>query len=401
MPSRHPIAPAENHASASASAPEASAKAAPEASAKATPIRDFFARAFNTSVLDKNRMAWVDYLRGIAILLVVYRHVLLGIQNSGYELPAAYLNANIMFFSFRMPLFFILSGIFITASLARKSLGRIIYSKFELLLYPYLIWATVQITIQIFASQYTNANRTAHDYLYIFYQPEKIDQFWYLPALFNTTIVYLLTKTKLKLHGWMQLLLGLTLYFLSPLCSSISMMSNWMEFYIFFAIGDTVSSLFFRESVQSFLKNRFTFLCLFPVFLATQFYYLHSYIANQGNVPLPLFLPIALFGCLTMCTLAYRLQTWNVLRFLRVIGYHSLYIYVIHVIVAACVRVILTRVFGLHEPLALLFIGIALAASIPVMFYNLFVLEKPLFFLFTLRRYPASRQKPAAKREAA
>ncbi|HEV2355698.1 MAG TPA: acyltransferase, partial [Puia sp.] len=148
--------------------------------------RDWFARAFNTAVLQKNRLAWVDYLRGIAILLVVYRHVLLGIQNSGYVLPAAYLNANIMFFSFRMPLFFILSGVFISGSLAKKSLGRIVYSKFELLLYPYLIWATVQITIQIFASHYTNANRTAFDYLYIFYQPEKIDQFWYLPALFNS-----------------------------------------------------------------------------------------------------------------------------------------------------------------------------------------------------------------------
>ncbi|HLI93348.1 MAG TPA: acyltransferase, partial [Puia sp.] len=287
-------------------------------------VREWFARAFNTAVLQKNRLAWVDYLRGIAILLVVYRHVLLGIQNSGYVLPAAYLNANIMFFSFRMPLFFILSGIFISGSLARKSLGRIVYSKFELLLYPYLIWATVQITIQIFASHYTNANRTAFDYLYIFYQPEKIDQFWYLPALFNSTIVYLFTKTKLNLRGWMQLLLGLTLYFLSPLCSQVSMMSNWMEFYIFFAIGDTMSTFFFREKVQAFLNHRFTFPALFPVFLLTQFYYLHLYLTSPNNiVPLYLFLPIALFGCLTMCTLAYRLQSWNVLRFLRVLGYHS------------------------------------------------------------------------------
>ncbi len=362
------------------------------------PIRDWFARAFNSSVLQKSRLAWVDYLRGIAIVLVVYRHVLLGIQNSGMAIPPGYLDANIMFFSFRMPLFFILSGIFISGSLAKKSLGRIIYSKFELLLYPYLIWATIQITIQLFASQWTNAQRTPKDYLDILYQPMNIDQFWYLPALFNTTVVYLLTKTKLKLHGWMQILFGLALFFLSPFCRKVSMMSTWMEFYIFFAIGDTISFIFFSEKFQTFLKNRFTLLILLPFFIATQFYYLHLYNTSPGHdVNLALFLPIALFGCLTMCALAYRLQSWNVLRFLRVLGYHSLYIYVMHVIVAAFVRVILTRVFGLHEPIALLFIGIVLAATIPVMIYNLFIFEKPLFFLFTLHRYPTARSKPVTK----
>jgi len=357
----------------------------------ANPIRDWFARAFNSSVLQKSRLAWVDYLRGIAIVLVVYRHVLLGIQNSGMSIPRAYLDANIMFFSFRMPLFFILSGIFISGSLAKKSLGRIIYSKFELLLYPYLIWATIQITIQLFASQWTNAQRTPKDYLDILYQPMNIDQFWYLPALFNTTIVYLLTKTKLKLHGWMQIILGLALFFLSPFCRKVSMMSNWMEFYIFFAIGDTISSFFFSERFQSFLKNRYTLLILLPFFIATQFFYLHLYNTSPGNdVNLGLFLPISLFGCLTMCAFAYRLQSWDVLRFLRVLGYHSLYIYVMHVIVAAFVRVILTRVFGIHQPIALLLIGIVLAATIPVMIYNLFIFEKPLYFLFSLHRFPKS-----------
>jgi fucose 4-O-acetylase-like acetyltransferase len=350
-----------------------------------------FARAFNTKVLAKSRLAWVDYLRGIAIILVVYRHVLLGIQNSGLKLPSAYLDANIMFFSFRMPLFFILSGIFISGSLAKKSLGRIIYSKFELLFYPYLIWSVIQITIQLAASQYTNAHRELKDYLYILWQPVNIDQFWYLPALFNTTVIYLLTKSKLKLHGWMQIILGLVLYFLSPYCRKVSMMSTWMEFYIFFAIGDTISAWFFHERFQAFLRNRYTFLILLPFFIATQYFYLYLWKASPGNdVNLGLFLPIALFGCLTMCALAYRLQSWDILRFLRVLGFHSLYIYAMHVIVAAFVRIVLTKLFHLYQPVALLFIGIALATTIPVMIYNLFIFEKPLFFLFSLRRYPKS-----------
>ena len=43
-------------------------------------IKDWWGMAFNTSILKRRRMEWVDYLRGIAILLIVYRHVLIGIQ---------------------------------------------------------------------------------------------------------------------------------------------------------------------------------------------------------------------------------------------------------------------------------------------------------------------------------
>src|SRR5450631_3856954 len=101
--------------------------------------RNWVAKAFNTSILQRSRLAWVDYLKGIAILLVVYRHVLIGIQLSGITIPTILVNANMVFYSFRMPLFFILSGIFIGGSLARRSLKQLIGIKFENLLYPYLI----------------------------------------------------------------------------------------------------------------------------------------------------------------------------------------------------------------------------------------------------------------------
>ncbi|HVX24697.1 MAG TPA: acyltransferase family protein, partial [Parafilimonas sp.] len=68
--------------------------------------QSFISKAFNLPALEKSRLHWVDYLKGIAILLVVYRHSLLGIQSSGIYAPAYLENANLVFFSFRMPLFF-------------------------------------------------------------------------------------------------------------------------------------------------------------------------------------------------------------------------------------------------------------------------------------------------------
>ncbi|HEU4471527.1 MAG TPA: acyltransferase, partial [Flavisolibacter sp.] len=156
-------------------------------------IKALWNKAFNTSILEKNRMAWVDYLRGIAILLVVYRHVLIGLERGAHDIPVLMERANMIFYSFRMPLFFILSGIFISASIAKKPLNRLVYNKFESLLYPYLVWAFLQISLQIVLSRFTNSERTLMDYTMIFYQPRGLDQFWYLPALFNATVIYLLT----------------------------------------------------------------------------------------------------------------------------------------------------------------------------------------------------------------
>src|SRR5437763_1326877 len=123
-------------------------------------LKRLFAKAFNLSILQKSRLEWIDYLRGIAIILIVYRHVLIGIQRGHIQVPQALVDANMIFYSFRMPLFFILSGIFISKSLAKKSLSQLIGSKFNLLLYPYLIWSFLQLTLQIFFSPLINSDRT-------------------------------------------------------------------------------------------------------------------------------------------------------------------------------------------------------------------------------------------------
>lgn len=358
-------------------------------------------KAFNLAVLEKSRMHWVDYLKGIAIILVVYRHVLIGIERSGIEIPQALVNANMIFYSFRMPLFFILSGIFINRSLAKRALQQFAFIKFDNLLYPYFVWTILQVTLQIIFSHFTNAHRSFVDYSYILYQPRNLDQFWYLPALFNTTIIYMLVKAKLKAPAWMQLLLGVVFYFLSSQIHNISMLSDWMEFYIFFALGDAVSTLFFRSSFQNSLKKNILFFLMLPVFILVQLYYLSNgelyYLVNtQGKIE---FLLIALIGCVSMLILAFRLQSLGIFSFLRVIGYHSLYIYVMHVFAAALIRIFLTTVLGIYNPFVLLILCICFGLITPIVFYNFLIKDNILWFLFSTKRkgkesVPAEKIKP-------
>lgn len=369
-------------------------------------LRDGFVRAFNTPVLHKKRWEWVDYLRGIAIVLVVYRHALLGIERSSVEVPRLLNDANMIFYSFRMPLFFLLSGIFISRSLSKRSFHDLVGIKFEKLLYPYLVWAFLQVTLQIALSDITNSKRTLIDYTHILYQPRHLDQFWYLAALFNASVLFLLFK-KMGAKSWMQILIGMAFYIIFPYFTKISMLSDWMEFYIFFALGDALSQFFFRPSTQAFFRNPRSLLMIFPVFIVSQVFYL-NYVISKGldtdnthtltyaflnNVSYQAwFLLIALIGCASMFMVAFRLQSLKILSFLRLLGYHSLYIYVMHVIVAAFTRIMLMKVFGLTNPLILLFLTILAGVTVPIVVYNLLIRNNVLWFLFSYKRKEKTQQ---------
>jgi len=357
--------------------------------------------ALHLSLLKKKRLQWVDYLRGIAIILVVYHHVRIGIERSDIIVPAALVKANMIFYSFRMPLFFMLSGIFINRSLLKKSGLEIAGIKFEKLLYPYFVWVFIQISLQLVFGEFTNTSRGLTDFTYIFYNPRYLDQFWYLPALFNATMFYLLIKTKLKPNAWQHLGVALALYFTAPYFQGVSIMSDWMEFYIFFAVGDTISALFFQQKAQKFFNNIWTFILIIPFFIAAQLYYLKNdigYTTLLTNVQSirenylshawgqMVFLFIAFIGCVTMFKLAFLLQRLQVLSFLRVLGYHSLQIYVMHVIITGCTRILLVKYFDIVNPYVLLFGSIAVGVILPIVIYNLLIKDNVGWFLFSYRR---------------
>jgi fucose 4-O-acetylase-like acetyltransferase len=294
-----------------------------------------------------------------------------------------------------------LSGIFISRSLAKRSFNQLLGIKFDKLLYPYLIWSFIQISMQIMLSGITNSKRSLIDYTYIFYQPRHLDQFWYLAALFNTTILFVFLKKKLKLNTTMQIVIGLAFYAMFPYFQNISMLSDFMEFYLFFAMGDALAQFFFRPSTQLFFKNPLSLILIIPGFILSQLFYLNFVITHNldtdnkhtlsyaflNNVGYQgMFLLIAMIGCLSMIILAFRMQTLRLMPFLRILGYHSLYIYVMHVIVTAFVRIMLMKVFSITNPFILLFLTIAFGVTIPVAIYNLLIRNHAGWFLFSMHK---------------
>lgn len=369
-------------------------------------FRNWVSKAFNSSVIEKKREVWIDYLRGIVIILVVYHHAFLGMAKSGIFVPQTVIDANMAAYSFRMPLFFIFSGLFTSLSLASKPPKTIIWKKFNFLFYPYLIWAVIQITLQIIFSGYSNSDSTYQDYLYILYQPKAIAHFWYLPALFNSTLVFVLMKSRFRIRPMPHLILGVMFFLLAPFLNEISMMSNWMRFYIFLIIGDALSGFILKRETKQQLQRPIYFMLMIPLFVAAQFYYFNVIgVRSLENDSATLhvnyliyiykelsFLLVSFIGCGTFLLLSFLIERWNRLKWLRIVGFHSLYIYIMHVIVVAFFRTVLIRAFGLDHYLLLLITAICMGVIIPIAFYNL-IGKKYLWFLFSLSRNKRENEK--------
>ena len=354
---------------------------------------------FNSNqILSRGRYPWVDYARGICILLVCYRHVFEGLVNvePGSNSFPALKYLNIFFFSFRMPLFFIVSGIFLGGSLLRKGTGSYVSNRIQTILYPLLLWGSIHITLQLIFADYVNATayRQPTDYLNLILQPRRVEQFWYLNALFFVGVLYVLIKEYLKFNHWHQIILGLLMYAVAGYLHinniEVGFLIDVLFFYFFFAIGDLAADIFLNEKNYKFLSSAKTLLLLLPAFGLLQYFFADLNLKNQDDYFVQYKMPAlyaitALVGGAFVLNVSFILQRLNIFRFLRVIGYHSLYIYVMHLMITAATRIVLVRIFGIENIPLLMVISVTAGIIIPIIFFNIME-QLGAWWLFTLKK---------------
>jgi len=351
-------------------------------------------------VLNRNRQPWIDYARGISIILVCYRHSFEGVNESGLindNYPVLkYLN--IFLFTFRMPLFFIISGIFLSVSLMRKGLTEYISDRFKTIYYPLLIWGALQISLQLLFADFVNVKREWIDYFYLIVQPRKIEQFWYLNTLFLVGVIYSIINVKLHLNRIQHFLLSIIFYamgsYLHAQNSRIGayMLTDVLHFYIFFAIGDCLSTILLNKENNKYFTNFKIFIPVLLLFIVTHYYstkinlkYEYLKVMYVENYQPIFFLLVSLTGCLFITIVSMYFSKYNIFKFLRIIGYHSLYIYVMHLFVTAAVRIYCLHFLHVQNVTILILISTILGIIIPMIFYN--ILSKSGFWwLFSLKK---------------
>lgn len=155
----------------------------------------------------QERNAWVDYAKAIGIILVVYGHVARGVFNAGLPMDeGTYLLVDSIIYSFHMPLFFFLSGLFFYDSLMKRGKAGLIVNKVDTVVYPFIVWSLLQGLIEVALSNYTNGEVTLGQVFSLLWSPRA--QFWFLYALFLVFVVCSFVYAKADRRYFLPILLA-------------------------------------------------------------------------------------------------------------------------------------------------------------------------------------------------
>lgn len=315
------------------------------------------------------RTDWVDYAKGIGIILVVYAHLL----SSGYRagLPVDthffFLSDSIVY-SFHMPLFFFLAGLFVAHSYASRGMRQFLISKIRLIAYPYLVWSLLQIGIELLFSQHSQRGVDLYDLMAIPYLPWS--QFWFLYALLLMYIVYGALQSFGRLSGTVMLLIAGVL-FVFPVNSDIMALNGFSTGFVFFVVG--AFSRTRLVDLEGFSIPAWVTLFLLPVLVGSGYYIFENMISPtrliNGSHPL-YFLYLSTVG-ITFCVgLAQLLAKINFLNAVKSLGTYSLQVYLVHMLAGVAVRIILINFFDVRNPYIHIVLGTGAGLIVPILIYR-------------------------------
>jgi len=132
--------------------------------------------------MSRGRIAWLDAAKGLAILLVVWGHVLRGVHAAGVGVPECFFNfADAAVYSFHIPLFFLVSGLLAGSVASRGGLAAL-PGKARAILLPYAVWSAVFVCANLVLGGSANDPLRLADLAAIPWRPVSI--YWFLWVLF-------------------------------------------------------------------------------------------------------------------------------------------------------------------------------------------------------------------------
>ena len=332
-----------------------------------TQDKSFWRYLFSLGKIDGSRLEWIDYAKGIAITMIVYRHLNTGLWDAGVSMDPLFYDLSVQIgLTFRMPLYFLLSGIFFYRSYSKRGLKGYTIHKFNTIMYPYFIWSIILMLIQMSLQGYVNAQfDSITDFLIIFYSPW--GHWWFLYVLFVVSVLYMMLFALFKgSHIWLALI-GLALYSLNYWITDYYLIDNILELFIYFVIGDVIAKIATNVDQYPFLFKRHIIIPAVTLTIIGE-YLLFMYWRDDPLAKLV----FATLGSLTvsaLCVLLSRLKLRAGLV-LRLIGQHSLYIYLLHALTSAGVRVILFKIMGIENLIILEVMGFFAGLIGPILLYR-------------------------------
>jgi len=298
------------------------------------------------------RNLWVDYAKGVGIILVVYGHVARGVYNAKIPLDAfVFSTVDSVIYTFHMPLFFFLSGLFFYESLAKRKWAGFIAGKIDSIVYPYIVWSILQGSLEVALGHFTNGNVTIQDVLSLIWHPRA--QFWFLYSLFQVLVLASALYFKRNKYYFFGIsVLASTGYLLEIGYGRFIIVTAILPNFCFFSFG-----VLYREVGEVLFRHRNKL--LLPLLAACLWgqWYFHVVLDVTHTSSGMSKLLLATASILCVCTFCQVISVMNI-PVLSALGRGSMVIYLAHVLAAAAVRILLQTFLGVQSPSVHLALGV-------------------------------------------
>lgn len=355
--------------------------------------------------MENSRIGWVDTAKGICIIFVVMMHSTIGVQIAmGQE---GWMNYVILFaWPFRMPDFFMISGLFLALVIDRPWL-RYLDRKVVHFAYFYLLWMTIEIALKApgMAAE-DGATAPIREYLLGLVQPYGTLWFIYMLPVF-----FLFTRLVKGLPVWLVLGWAAILEML-PVETGSVIFDEFCQRYVFFYAGYALAGRIFaiadwmgahRRAAMAMLAVWFVAeaaIVFAPVPDALQFINL----GNNGFSGMPaISLVLGGAGALAIITAATLLTGLPWMRWLTWLGAHSIVVYLAFFLPMTVARVLLTKTGIIPDIGTMSVLTLAAGVTGPVVLYHLvqwtgygrFLFERPDWAIIDRPSTPKPAVQPA------
>ena len=345
------------------------------------------------------RMPWVDTAKGLSIILVVMMY---SAYNTGEHTGGVGFLHYIMGFAtpFRMPEFFLISGLFLSQVIDRPW-RRYIDRRVVHYLYFYVLWAIISIGLKIGIFSRDPAGML-HDLAWAIVEPYGVLWFIYMLAVFGIVIRAL---RELRVPHWIVIPIAAGLQMWAPRPESYAV-EQFAAYFIFFYLGFVMAPLVFRlvEWTQARPAIAVAGLAVWAI-VNGLLVYSPGYVVEPVDTKMglaawpPLHLLLAVAGAVALCVLGGFLSSFASMEWLRWLGEHSLVVYVAFTIPMSIFRGA-AMASGLLTDTGMLSLAVLLVSLVsPVVLY--FIVKRTGFGMFLFERPGwAHIDRPDAPRRA-
>jgi fucose 4-O-acetylase-like acetyltransferase len=330
------------------------------------------------SVTRPFRCVWVDTAKGYGIILVVLAHAIRGLISSGVMTWTPFTRfIDAWIYAFHMPLFFFLSGLFLSRS-TEKPWGAFVSDKLRTIAYPYFIWSVITVVIKAPLGQIANRPYDFSDLPLILYAP--IGQYWFLYVLFILLMV-IAALLKLGMTPWIIFALAILFYpGLLPISMYWWVLAVAREMAIYTTLGVVVGRDRDLRTISGFHVGWLALAVAAGLTVAS--------FAGSSELPYrAAFQPVfGMSGTAAVVALAVLTNKAKLDAAIQFLGRYSLEIYVVHTIASSSARVLLLKFAHVSAPAPHLVLGTLAGLYVPIGMVLLF--DRVGFrYAFTLPKY--------------